>query len=216
MMMGCPELLDPLFSHFRKSNEDTAWLRQVSASILTVIHIRLLWQNTSFFFKFIIYLFCLSFIASELARTPAKTVTFGAAPDIEPSTPTRTGRGELCAFTVLSLFSLSRKCTETFTVRVSSTRQEEWKQDSTESTYKNVASYLNELTASVSVICAFCMTEEKSPVCIDNTPQTEEENNKWVEADSLSVTLRKCTLLDLTCELNLFTMGSSKPPVRQW
>ncbi|TNM98056.1 hypothetical protein fugu_014302 [Takifugu bimaculatus] len=32
--------------------------------------------------------------ASELARTPAKTVTFGAAPDIEPSTPTRTGRDQ--------------------------------------------------------------------------------------------------------------------------
>lgn len=102
-----------------------------------------------FFLKFIIYLFCLSFTASEFARTPAKTVTFGAAPDIEPSTPTRTGRGELCAFSVLLLFSLSRKCTQTFTVRVSSTRPEEWKQDSTESTYKNVdLKYLNELAAS--------------------------------------------------------------------
>ncbi|XP_029310163.1 origin recognition complex subunit 2 isoform X2 [Cottoperca gobio] len=30
--------------------------------------------------------------ASELARTPGKNVTFGATPNIEPSTPTRTGR----------------------------------------------------------------------------------------------------------------------------
>lgn len=56
---------------------------------------------TKHFLKFIIYLFGLSFTASELARTPGKTVTFGAAPDTEPSTPTRTGRGELCRSTVL-------------------------------------------------------------------------------------------------------------------
>ncbi|KAF3858575.1 hypothetical protein F7725_011776 [Dissostichus mawsoni] len=37
--------------------------------------------------------------ASELARTPGKSVSFGSAPDIEPSTPTRKGRkqeGSVC------------------------------------------------------------------------------------------------------------------------
>lgn len=38
--------------------------------------------------------FVLAYIASELARTPAKTVTFSTTPDTEPSTPTRTGHSE--------------------------------------------------------------------------------------------------------------------------
>lgn len=40
--------------------------------------------------------------------------------------------------------------------------------------------FFNELclvTLVLSVICAFCMTEEKSPVCFYNTSQAEEEND---------------------------------------
>lgn len=101
MMMGCQEWLDPLYSPFRKSNVDTAWLRLVRA-----IHIHLVWTKT--YSSSIIYFLSLSLIASELARTPAKTVTFSTSPDIDPATPTRTGRSELGAFTVWFLFGLYR------------------------------------------------------------------------------------------------------------
>uniref|UniRef100_A0A3Q3X701 Origin recognition complex subunit 2 n=1 Tax=Mola mola TaxID=94237 RepID=A0A3Q3X701_MOLML len=47
-----------------------------------------------FFSIFEHIVFVLAYIASELARTPAKTVTFSTTPDTEPSTPTRTGHSE--------------------------------------------------------------------------------------------------------------------------
>lgn len=40
MMMGCPEWLDPLYSPFRKSNVDTAWLRLVRD-----VHIHIVWTS---------------------------------------------------------------------------------------------------------------------------------------------------------------------------
>uniref|UniRef100_A0A4W6C5D7 Origin recognition complex subunit 2 n=1 Tax=Lates calcarifer TaxID=8187 RepID=A0A4W6C5D7_LATCA len=38
------------------------------------------------------FVFVFSYVASELARTPGKSVTFSKTPNVEPSTPTRTGR----------------------------------------------------------------------------------------------------------------------------
>lgn len=52
---------------------------------------------TSSFFRHRICSFCVahfSLTASELARTPGKSVNFSATPNFEPSTPSRTGRSE--------------------------------------------------------------------------------------------------------------------------
>lgn len=55
------------------------------------------WRLLTFVFQDII-VFVFLYIASELARTSAKTVTFITTPDTEPSTPTRTGRSEFSTF----------------------------------------------------------------------------------------------------------------------
>lgn len=140
MMMGCPELLDPPFSHFRKSNVDTAWLRQVSPSIFS--HSDTLIVTKHFFFFLIHDL--LSFIHSKrVGSDPRKNGDIRRSPRYRTiHSHTNGSRWVVCIHCSVFLFSLSRKCTETFTVRVSPTRPEEWKQDSTESTYKNASPHI--------------------------------------------------------------------------
>lgn len=131
------------------------------------------WFKTTFIFTHH-FVLCLSLTASELAR---KTVSFSTTPAVEPSTPTRTGRSEFGTFIVLLLFSW---CRTVFFYWCLFPRPEGWKQHTPESEYRNMASsYLDELPASP-LFSLFCTAEEKSPVCFYNTPQAEEENNKWV------------------------------------
>uniref|UniRef100_A0A8C2ZQK0 Origin recognition complex subunit 2 n=1 Tax=Cyclopterus lumpus TaxID=8103 RepID=A0A8C2ZQK0_CYCLU len=107
MTMVCTEWLGPPCSPFRKPNVDTAWPRLVRAFVLfcyTASHI----YDYDLFVQYITHYFCGVFnlfmflqLASELARTPGKSVTFSTTPNIEPSTPTRRGSSE---FSTLSLF----------------------------------------------------------------------------------------------------------------
>lgn len=83
------------------------WWEPLLLFFLTYIckRMRFLWlycwfqDVTHFVFLFV----CFLQIASELARTPGKSVTFSTAPNAEPSTPTRTNRSVL---NILSLFLL--------------------------------------------------------------------------------------------------------------
>lgn len=61
-----------------------------------------------------LHTFVLQSLASELARTPAKSVTFST--DTEPSTPTRTGRSKLSRRSSFFVVVVNRPITSPFTV----------------------------------------------------------------------------------------------------
>lgn len=71
----------------------------------------------------------------------------------------------------------------------------------------------------LSVYSAFCMTEQKGPVCLYHTPQAQKENDKWVwhlfRVLTMHLTVVKYAELDLNYDLKLWVAFSSKPPVRQ-
>lgn len=115
MTKVCPEWLDPPFSPFKKIDAATVWLRQVRKIFysLTFSHtLKLSSEHFTFlscgpqgderplmriqinkwFVSYNLILFYF-YSASELARTPGKTVALNTTP-IEPSTPTRAGRSE--------------------------------------------------------------------------------------------------------------------------
>lgn len=148
------------------------------------------WRLLTFVFQDII-VFVFLYIASELARTSAKTVTFSTTPDTEPSTPTRTGRSEFSTFALFFWCLFYIQLSPSF--HSVSLRPDQRGESRTPKRVSlgnlfchfsiscgEVALLQCQRCCLLSVTSAFCMTEEEGSVCLHNTPQAQEENDKWV------------------------------------
>lgn len=200
MRRVCPEWLEPPFSPFRKSNVDTAWPRLVRASILfchTYTNFSLIrWSLT-----WILHTFLFVFINSKRAGSDSREKrdlqhdpqhwTLHSHSNRPQWVQTHSLLFFVSIYIQLSLFFLS--VSPWLDNRGESRTPQRVSLQGivfliyTSIFYDDVAIFLlavfRRLCCSasfVSVTSAFGLTEKEGSVCLHNTPQAQEEDDKWV------------------------------------